>query len=327
MRELMNEIGNQTSESYGYFAVEHFQLVAADGIELSLTHIKGNEGKPPLVMLHGSYSTRHFWISPKGIGLGAFLHQQGYDVWIPEFRGHGRSPKGANFKQYSAEQQMQFDLPAFGAFVYQQTSQAAIWLGHSFGGINLYGSLSQAWLKKQYVKALITLGSQVSEGDDYLKYPLMPFLSRQLLKVLGKFPAKRLGLGPENEAPGVILDVINWKKRGGSWQTSTGHCFWKGFSQITQPCLVISSKGDTTDPADGCEYLYHQLPSKRKQFVLLSTEAGYAKDYDHVGMIIDKSAQQEVWPLIDRWIAAEVNVKKQIKSIKKSNTSKTTSLY
>jgi len=320
----MGAINNQTTESYGYFAVEHFELIAADGIELSLTHIKGNEGKPPLVMLHGSYSTRHFWISPKGIGLGAYLHKQGYDVWIPEFRGHGLSPKGPSFKQYSVEQHMQYDLPAFGNFIYQQTSQAAIWLGHSLGGISLYGSLSQAWLKKHHVKAVITLGSQVSEGDGYIKYPLMPFLSRQLLKVLGKFPAKILGLGPENEAPGVILDFINWKKTGGSWQTSTGCCFWEGFSGITQPCLVISSKGDTTDPADGCEHLFKQLASDNKQFVLLSVDTGYAKDYDHVGMIIDKSAQEEVWPLIANWITTEVNIKAPIKPVKKPSLSKIT---
>jgi len=52
--------------------------------------------------------------------------------------------------------------------------------------------------------------------------------------------------------------------------------------------------------------------------VLLGIDTGYAKDYDHVGMIIDKRAQQEVWPLIANWIAKEVNVKPQIKPVKNS---------
>ena len=75
-----------------------------------------------------------------------------------------------------------------------------------------------------------------------------------------------------------------------------------GFSKINQPCLVFASRGDTTDPFEGCEYLFNQLGSKSKQFILLGVDEGFAKDYDHVGMVIDKSAQQEVWPLILSWL-------------------------
>jgi len=292
-----------STEKYGLFSVEHRTLRAADGIPLSITHILGNKNKQPIVLLHGSYSTRSFWISERGIGFGAYLSELGYDVWIPEFRGHGLSPKGEKFKHYSAEQQMKYDLPAFGRFVYEQTSQAAVWMGHSFGGLSLYGSLSQSWLSKSYVRGLITMGSQVSEGDSYLKLPFVPFVSKQLLKILGKFPAKALGLGPENEAIGVILDVIEWKKRGGSWQSREGKSYWRGFSNITQPSLVISSIGDETDPAEGCKFLYEELESEDKTYVLLGIENGFAQDYDHVGMVITKDAQNEVWPLIGEWIS------------------------
>ncbi|EPN67992.1 esterase/lipase/thioesterase family protein, partial [Pseudomonas syringae pv. actinidiae ICMP 19079] len=45
----------------------------------------------PVILLHGSFSNRRFWYSPKGIGLGPYLARAGYDVWIPEMRGHGLS--------------------------------------------------------------------------------------------------------------------------------------------------------------------------------------------------------------------------------------------
>jgi len=298
-KELEIEVAKQ---KYGDHAIEHFQLLAKDNVALSVTHLCGNKGGQPIVLLHGSYSTRHFWISQKGIGLGAYLTDHGFDIWVPEFRGHGFSPKGKHFKRYSVEQQMKFDLPAFSEFIFHKTKQAAVWFGHSLGGLSLYGSISQGWLQTQYIKGLITMGSQVSEGDRYLKIPFVPFLADRLLDIFGEFPAKKLGLGPENEAPGVIRDVISWKKRGGNWSSSDGISFWDGFSKIKQPCLVIASRGDTTDSFEGCEYLFNQLGSKSKQFILLGVEEGYAKDYDHVGMVIDKSAQQEVWPLILSWL-------------------------
>lgn len=45
----------------------------------------------PVILLHGSFSNRRFWYSPKGVGLGAFLARAGFDVWLPEMRGHGLS--------------------------------------------------------------------------------------------------------------------------------------------------------------------------------------------------------------------------------------------
>src|SRR5690606_19839690 len=46
-------------------------------VELALTRVgqAGAEGVRgvPVVLLHGSFSNRRFWYSPKGIGLGAYL--------------------------------------------------------------------------------------------------------------------------------------------------------------------------------------------------------------------------------------------------------------
>ncbi|MFH7617701.1 alpha/beta hydrolase, partial [Pseudomonas syringae pv. tagetis] len=43
----------------------------------------------PAMLLHGSFSNRRFWYSPKGVGLGPYQARAGYDVWIPQMRRHG----------------------------------------------------------------------------------------------------------------------------------------------------------------------------------------------------------------------------------------------
>ena len=53
----------------------------------------------PVILLHGSFSNRRFWFSPKGLGLGAYLTRLGFDVWIPEMRGHGLSQRNEEYRQ------------------------------------------------------------------------------------------------------------------------------------------------------------------------------------------------------------------------------------
>ncbi|MEX5623669.1 alpha/beta fold hydrolase, partial [Pseudomonas syringae] len=64
-------------------------------VELALTRLgladQGQAVGVPVILLHGSFSNRRFWYSPKGVGLGAYLARAGFDVWIPEMRGHGLS--------------------------------------------------------------------------------------------------------------------------------------------------------------------------------------------------------------------------------------------
>src|SRR5690606_36740903 len=80
-------------------------------VELALTRLgRVDAEKPgvPVILLHGSFSNRRFWYSPKGIGPGAYLARAGFDVWIAEMRGHGLSPRNQSYRHnqvrdYAAE--------------------------------------------------------------------------------------------------------------------------------------------------------------------------------------------------------------------------------
>jgi pimeloyl-ACP methyl ester carboxylesterase len=293
------------TDTYGDVSVMHHGVTAGDGAPLSVTRVLPVEDAhaTPVIMLHGTYSNRHFWLSPKGKGLARFFRDGGYDVWIPEFRGHGLSPKGEAFRAYDVEQQIRHDIPAFAEYITVQTDcRDPVWIGHSLGGLALYASLAAGWLPPERVRALATAGSQASEGDAYLRYPLVPGAIRLALRMLGIFPARKLGMGPEDEPVGVIHEFLRWKGRGGSWSSKDGFLYWDGFDKIRMPCLVVTSEGDKTDPAAGCRYLFEKLPAEDKTYILLGVAHGSAKDYDHVGMLIDPAAHAEVWPRILQWV-------------------------
>lgn len=69
----------------------------------------------PVILLHGSFSNRRFWYSPKGIGLGAYLARAGFDVWIPEMRGHGLSARNEAYRHNRVADYARYDLPAIAA--------------------------------------------------------------------------------------------------------------------------------------------------------------------------------------------------------------------
>lgn len=81
---------------------------------------------------------------------------------------------------------------------------------------------------------------------------------------------------------------------------SEDFCYWYGFSDITVPTLSFSGAGDKNDPSNGCKYLYEQLGSWDKTYINLGKTGGYSKDFDHVGMVISKEAQKEVWSLVTK---------------------------
>ncbi len=289
----------------GDVPVDVHRITAADNAELAVTRIRPRRAKPllfPAILVHGTYTNRHFWISPKGIGMGAYLAEQGVDVWIPELRGHGLSPKEENFSAITAQDQIYYDLPAIQDYVFRQTRTPAFWIGHSFGGLFIIAALSAKRLSQDRLKGMVTLGSQISLGDRYLKIPPIAWALAGLLRVIGHLPSPTFGLGPEIEPAGVIIETIRWKKLYGQWTDINGFSYWDGLNDIRVPVLTYAAARDRNDPAEGCRRIHDAYGSVDKIFILLGRTNRFSKDYDHVGMVVSREARTEVWPDIAGWM-------------------------
>ena len=90
-----------------------------------------------MILLHGSFSNRRFWYSPRALGLGPYLARAGFDVWLPEMRGHGLSIRNDGYRDNRVADYARYDLPALASFIHEQCGQPAHWIGHSLGGVVL----------------------------------------------------------------------------------------------------------------------------------------------------------------------------------------------
>ncbi|EKT4524438.1 alpha/beta fold hydrolase [Pseudomonas putida] len=254
----------------------------------------------PVILLHGSFSNRRFWYSPKGIGLGAYLARAGFDVWIPEMRGHGMSPRNRQWRHNRVADYARFDLPVIGAFVQEQAGQAPHWVGHSLGGTTLAAALGGGYLGADEVASVALFGAQVSRVYWPLKVPPVAWSARVLLKRFAQLSGARLRRGPEDEPIGLALESLRWHKLFGRFGDKQDD-WWAGLAQVDVPLLAVAGAADHQDPVWACRKLFEQLGGTRKQFLRLGREEGFDA-FGHVDMLVSKAAQAQVWPLVEGWL-------------------------
>ncbi len=274
-------------------------------VELALTRIglrerSGDLGEP-VVLLHGSFSNRRFWCSPLGIGAGAHLARQGFDVWILEMRGHGLSPRNRDYTRNRVSQYVRYDLPAVAAFVQEQNGLAPHWVGHSLGGIVLAAALGGGYLDEASAASAALFGSQISRIYWPLKVPPVEWAGRLLLKGFDQVSGSRLKRGPEDEPIGLVKESLRWHGLFGRFGDSERD-WWAGLADVRVPLLAAAGAGDTQDPAWACRKLFEQFGSAQKEYHCLGKADGFSQDYGHVDMLVSKGAQKEVWPLLAAWL-------------------------
>ncbi len=300
-------VSSPQTDSIGPVPARVYRVRTADDVELAVTRLESGaagERAAPVVLIHGTFCQRSFWVSDKGIGLGPFLRDRGYDVWIPELRGHGRSPRDRRFRNWTAEDQMRFDIPAIRGLVDDETGRRAHWVGHSWGGSAIMGALGAGWLASEEMQSVVVLGANMTEGDRWLKKPVPRAAAWTLLTIVGRVPARLFGLGPEPESRGYMLDFFRWKGAEQQWRTREGRDCWEGIRKATVPLLAFAAANDKSDPAPGCRHMFDATGSQDKEWVLLGKARGFSRDYEHVQMIVSKAASEEVWPRIAEWLDA-----------------------
>ncbi|MDK2778894.1 MAG: alpha/beta hydrolase [Pseudomonadota bacterium] len=276
-------------------------------VQVAVSHL-GYAGKPhtgqPVILLHGSFTNRGFWLSGKGEGLARYLLDAGFDVWLMEMRGHGLSPRNTDYRNNTLERYVLHDLPAVTEFVHEQTEQLPVWMGHSLGGVAISSAVAGGQLSDSNCLGMVLLGTQTLRRPLYRWIPLTGTLIRTRVSMKGEVDGRDVGIGPENEPAAVINEHLRRQGVFGSWQfAAAGKKLlpsWKAFHKL--PLLALAAAGDQTDPLRHCVKFADLYGGERKEIIQLGKASGFSLDYDHVGMIVSPEAAAEVWPRISDWL-------------------------
>ena len=256
----------------------------------------------PVILLHGSFSNRRFWYSPKGGGLGAFLARAGFDVWLPEMRGHGLSARNISWNKNRVADYARYDLPAIGAFVRELSGSIPHWIGHSQGGISLAAALGGQYLGDEAVASAAFFGCQINRRYWLLKIPPVQWCAYLLLKRFTQLSGAWLKRGPEDEPVSIALETLRWNGFMGGFKDAEKD-WWAGLAEVRVPVLAVAAAGDRQTPEWACRKLYDQMGSEQRTFVTLGCKQGFSSDFSHVEMLVSQAAREEVWPLVRNWLA------------------------
>jgi len=259
--------------------------------------------RTPIVLVHGSFTNRRFWLSPKGWGLSAYLVKQGFDVWMPEMRGHGLSPQNNDYRSNSVYHYAKYDLPAINSFIYEQTGHSPHWLGHSLGGLTIAASLAAGWLKQDQVASAVLMACQVSKAHWAIKLPMINGICRLWFARKRFLSPKGLNNGTEMEPSGIVTEHLYWHRLFGGWKAKDGTDYWNGLKSVKIPVMGIGSDGDKGDPSRYCELLFNHFASSKTRYICLSGRNEKSRLFGHVDMVVSREAEKEVWPLISRWVS------------------------
>ena len=280
--------------------VRRQDVTAADGTRLALYRV-GEPGRPPVILVPGTFSNHTFWLGTRGHGLAWTLAEEGFEAIVLDPRGHGGSDRPGG-REWSFDHWGRLDVPAAIDAVAGEVEspRRPLMVGHSAGGAAILIALAGEPELRDAVAGVVALATPVPWLQRWRR--LGAWTIRALSRLLGRFPARRLGLGPEDELTGVMDQWMSWNLAG-SWESHDGIDYVSALEDVRVPILAMSGAGDTLfAPPEACRGLLAMVGSSDATYRLAGRETGFSEDFDHPGIVVSRAAREEVWPLLVDWL-------------------------
>ncbi|MGH7448716.1 MAG: alpha/beta fold hydrolase [Longimicrobiales bacterium] len=279
------------------------QVTTEDNVALTV-HRLGDAGGSPIILAPGTFSNWSFWLGTRGTGFARELASRGFEAWVMDFRGHGRSQRPAPGQRWNFDDWGRLDLPAVIREV-KAEGRTPLLVGHSAGGASILAALAGTVELEPHVAAAAIIATPLPWLPRWRRAAAwsMRFAARHM----NTFPARVLGLGPEDELSGVMEQWMDWNIRG-HWIGRDGTDYSAALGRLRLPLLFLAGSGDRRfAPPDACQGLFDLTGSPDsvdRLYIEAGRQTGFSCDYGHVELIVSREARQEIWPLLADWLAA-----------------------
>lgn len=268
-------------------------------------------GAGPVLMLHGAAEDGRIFYSYAGRGLACFLARNGYEVFVPDMRGKGKSWPGINqHSDFGFHELITVDIPLLAQEVRRRTdARAQTWITHSLGGPVAAATIARAGAAALGVNQLVHFGArrQVSTRG-WQRRLLVDLLwhrvGRLAVAFEGYLPAPAIGLGTARESSRCFRDGIDWSI-GEQWLDSSDG-FDYGGALRNGPWLRSLYFASATDrafgsPEDVRDFM-HELGPHDGRLLVLGLARGNLQDYSHTGMLLHPDAEQDHFSQLLAWL-------------------------
>src|ERR1700733_7588227 len=111
--------------------VDELATRTADGVTLRIDRLRARAARRGVIVcLHAMMTDGRYFGATRDDSFAKELAAGGFDVLVPDFRGHGKSERGAGRDDWSFDDLVELDLPAIVAAADCAPSELVL-LGHS----------------------------------------------------------------------------------------------------------------------------------------------------------------------------------------------------
>ncbi len=281
----------------GISKTTHGAVTTSDGLQLAV-HRLGDPEAPSVLLLTGAFSNHTFWLGTRGVGFARFLAGEGFCAYVLDFRGHGQSqlkPPGAHwcFEDWAVH-----DIPA-ALGVAANTGPARVVTHSAAGAAALTALALQPELGEKVAKLAILATPYPSlRGFRSLTARFAVFFCHHC----GRFPARFLHFGPEDEDGGIMAQWLQWNLNG-AWVTREGLSVLSHLPKLSFPLLLVAGAGDWLwSPPPLCQRLWQVLPAANKDFWVVGGGDTCPLRPGHVSLVTHPECRRRFWPRLAAWL-------------------------
>jgi len=264
----------------------------ADGVTVGLHHLEpvAPPSAPVLLLLHGAFSGHTIWLR----SFAGLLARQGFDIWLADFRGHGVADREPAPKTWWFDDLVDRDAPALMKRLRAHIGARRLGVvGHSAGGAIGLGALARA-RERPGMDALVALGTPGPKRMGLTRYA-GAWGFRTLALTLGRFPARALRFGGDDEGALMFGQWMTWNLQG-RWLSRDGFDYLESLSRARTPYLGLAGGRDLLfSPPYACREIVERIGSPTKDFHI-------APSLNHPGLVLDRRAAIEVVPRVVSWL-------------------------
>lgn len=268
-----------------------------DGVRLGMLRFARPDTRfAPVLLTHGTFSNAAICTR-----FAEYLREAGFDTWVFEWRGHGRSEAGETEADY--EYLADYDIDGATQFVLAQTSSPNLcFVGHSAGGVLPWMHLARAPSHASRFRGIASLAAQTTHAGRSVMRNLGLSATIRLSRMFGRAPARLFRLGPNDETRAFMEQWARWNMDG-QWIGAGGFDYREQLPAVHVPALILAAAGDRfIAPLAGCRQLFDALGTSDKTFLHCGKADGFREDYTHGRIIASKGAQAEIWPRVAAWL-------------------------
>ena len=294
------------------------------GQQLHLRRLTDNPDAPAVLLLHGLLEDGTIFYARDGRGLAHYLAEKGYDTFIPDLRGKGRSwPPVSSWATYRVGDAVNQDIPAILDTIQSiKGISPAFWITHAWGGVLASSYLARYPGFCSSLNGLINFGShRVAVHRSLSRYiwldGLWGWLAGLVARFKGFIPGRGLKIGSENEFLGIQQDSSNWF-RGEDWIDPVDHFDYgqalsKGLS--FPPTLYFAPSADLARcSAADVKGFMREIGHHNGRLVVLGQNLGNRHNYSQITMLTHPDAVHDHFPFMVNWMLEMNKLREEARS-------------